>query len=275
MSTDIERPPDPQERDLKPFLWALKLGAFVNLYFLGRTVVPPLTAVDASLLRPAQILFVVSAFRCLFPVRYRNNVVLHDSPFSSIFITRLLATFSEVALIYQLAFVLRLLNVGQVEWVVWVSGGMVLMVLVSQCFVWGAILTGRRTLFYYEEVGWGLIFAANTLASVYLFWGFENAGGNERLLQVNLLFGAVYLPWQLVHLRALRDDARQREREEEQEADVTWHTLANGLRRSIRVKSQTSRSAAWGGLLGVTWMTGYWATLIPLWAYQIVRLAGR
>ncbi|MBC8333680.1 MAG: hypothetical protein ISR59_07455 [Anaerolineales bacterium] len=64
-------------KDLKNYLWLLKLGALVNLYFLGRTFVPPLASVDAHVLIPAQIFFAVSAFRCLFPVRYKDNIVFH------------------------------------------------------------------------------------------------------------------------------------------------------------------------------------------------------
>jgi hypothetical protein len=64
--------------------------------------------VDPNLVLPAQIFFVVSLYRCLFPVRYEHNVVFHDSIFSSIFATRLSATIAEVAYIYQFSRVLRL-----------------------------------------------------------------------------------------------------------------------------------------------------------------------
>src|SRR4030095_2051244 len=104
-------------RDLTIFLWLLKLGALVNLYLLANTLVPPASTADPRLLVPAQILFAVSAFRCLFPNQYKGNVVFHDTPLSSIFLTRLLATFAEVAFIYQLSCVLRLLNVDRLRWV--------------------------------------------------------------------------------------------------------------------------------------------------------------
>ena len=78
-------------KDLKIFLWVLKLGALVNIYFLGRTFVQPLASMDVHVVIPAQILFAVSAFRCIFPVRYKDNIVFHDFPLSSIFLTRLFA----------------------------------------------------------------------------------------------------------------------------------------------------------------------------------------
>src|SRR5215471_9506300 len=87
--------------DYTILLWLLKLGSLVNVYFLAKTAA--LTSIDARVAIPAQILFAVSAYRCLFPVRYEGNVVFHDSALSSVFVTRLLATFSEIAFIFLLS----------------------------------------------------------------------------------------------------------------------------------------------------------------------------
>jgi hypothetical protein len=258
-------------KDLRIFLWSLKLGALVNLYFLGRTLVPPLASEDPHLLFPARVFFAVSAFRCLFPVRYKDRIVFHDSPFSSIFLTRLLATFSEVALIYLLAYLLRSLNVAQAGWVDTLSWLMVVQVVISQCFVWSAILTGRLILYFREELGWFLIYAANTIASIYLYATADSFGGRDFLINLNLLFGAVYLPWQLIHLRFLRLNAQHQGNVESLQTGVNREVLLRGLRQSIQQKNQSSESQAWGGLVGVIWMASYWATLIPMWVYQIVR----
>src|SRR5262245_18501947 len=59
---------DDAMNDYTIFLWVLKLGAVANLYFLVNTAAVAGT-VDTSVVIPAQILFVVSAYRCLFPVR--------------------------------------------------------------------------------------------------------------------------------------------------------------------------------------------------------------
>jgi len=82
--------------DFKTSLWLLKLGALVNVYFLLRTAV---VEADPYIVVPARIFFAVSAYRCLFPVRYEHYVVLHDSVWSSVFATRVFATFAEVAYI--------------------------------------------------------------------------------------------------------------------------------------------------------------------------------
>jgi hypothetical protein len=255
-------------RDYTIVLWLLKLGGLINLYFLVNTFLLPASGAEAYIVLPAQILFAVSAYRCVFPVRYEHNVVFHDSIFSSIFLTRLLATFSEIAYIFLFSHVLRLLNTARVEWVIVLSWLMVAQVVVSQGFVWAAILTGRLELYYYEELGWALIFVANTIASAYLYLTVNRLGGREVLLKLNLLFGIVYLPWQVIHLAALRANARRTTGKTETGAP----SILAGLKRAVRVKSRRTDSASWGGFIGLTWMTAYWATLIPMWVYYMVKV---
>jgi hypothetical protein len=262
-------------RDYTFVLWLLKLGALINLYFLVETRLLASGDADAHIVLPAQILFAVSAYRCLFPVRYEHNVVFHDSIFSSIFLTRLLATFSEIAYIFLFSHVLRLLNIHNVEWVTVLSWLMVAQVVISQCFVWAAILTGRLELYYYEELGWALIFAANTIASAYLYLTAGALGGREILLQLNVLFGIVYLPWQAMHLASLRAEARINGGKSGAGAPSISMQLATGLKRAALVKNRRTDADSWGGLIGLTWMTAYWATLIPMWVYYIVRVLGR
>jgi hypothetical protein len=247
-------------RDYTVPLWLLKLGALLNVYFLLTT----LDAGDPLIVGPARILFAVSAFRCLFPVRYEHNIVFHDSIFSSIFLTRLLATFAEIAYIFLFSHVLRLLDTEHVPFVSALSWLMVVQVVISQVLVWAAVLTGRLALYFYEELGWALIFAANTIASFYLYFRIGVPVSHPVLLQLNLLFGAVYLPWQLLHLRMLRANAQ----------GGSVDRAENGLLRAIRVRNRRTDVASWGGLIGLSWMVGYWAAIIPAWVYTIVRLLG-
>ncbi len=257
------------------FLWLLKLGAVANIYFLVNARGFAAGVTPAHLILPAQIFFAVSAYRCLFPVRYEDNIVFHNCACSSVFVTRLLATFSEVAYIFLLSHVVRLLNVHQAGWVAGLSWLMVVQVVICQVLVWVAVLTEQPQFYYYEELGWALIFAANTIASTYLYLTVDTLGRKEVLLQLNLLFGAMYLPFQVFHLRALRADARRSAERTRADSQSTLQRLATGLIRSIRVKNPKRDAASWGGLIGLTWMTGYWATLMPLWVYYIIGvLAG-
>jgi hypothetical protein len=262
-------------RDLTIFLWLLKLGALVNLYLLANSFVAPANAADLHVLVPARILFAVSAFRCLFPNQYKGNVVFHDTPLSSIFLTRLLATFAEVGFIYLLSHVLRRLNVDRVAWVDALSWLMVVQVIVSQCFVWGAILSGRLALYFWEELGWAILVAANALATLGLYAGRHELGDTAILLQVNLLFAVVYLAWQVPNLRLQAADARQAGETLQPTTALSWQRLGDGLRRSMHERHRTTDAKAWGGLVGLIWMIGYFATLLPVWANQIVAVFSR
>lgn len=269
---DIKRDMQPAVKNyFKTFLWALKLGAPLNLALLALTFSTPPAGVDAHLLIPARILLAVNAYRCLFPVSYQDNLVLHDTPLSSIFLTRLLATFSEAALIYQLGSLLRLLNTGRVAWVEVLAWVMLGLVLVSQVFVWGEVLTGRLDLFFYEELGWALIYAANTFASAFLYTTGDFSGSRLLLLQLNLLFGVLYLPWQVIHLRFLRANARQKLIEMGPPEKIDRDLLKRGLQRALHQRNPGTESRAWGGWVGAIWMTAYWATLMPLWVFLIVQ----
>jgi len=168
--------------------------------------------------------------------------------------------------------VLRLLNVDRVEWVIALSWLMVVLVVISQGFVWAAVLTEQFELYYYEELGWALIFVANTIASAYLYLTVDALGGREVLLVLNLLFGAVYLPWQVIHLATLRANARRNSGSSGAGSPSMSMRLATGLKRAVWVKARRTDADSWGGFIGLTWMTAYWATLIPMWVYYIVRV---
>ncbi len=258
-------------RDYTIFLWLLKLGSLLNLYFIAQTA-SLASGAHAYVVISAQILFVVSAYRCLFPVRYEHNVVFHDSIFSSIFLTRLFATFSEIAYIFLFSHVLRVLNVDRVEWVNVLSWLMVVQVVVSQGFVWTAILTEQFEFYFYEELGWAFIFAANTIASAFLYLTANTRGGREILIELNLLFGILYLPWQTIHLTSLRAEAKRNRSEVGTNSRALGILWTDGLKRAVRVKNRRADAKSWGALIGLTWMTAYWATLIPIWTYYIVRV---
>jgi hypothetical protein len=251
-------------RNYTTFLWLLKLGAVPNVYFLFRAV-----GLDAetSVVVPALIFFAVSAYRCLWPVRYEHYVVLHDSVLSSVFATRALATFAEVAYTYLLARVLLRLNIETLTWVNGLARLMVLQIVICQACVWLAILGDRFQLYFYEELGWMFMYVENTLASAYLLLTADLPDGGARLLQWNLLFGVLYVPFQVANLRAVWVQAKTQGKTA---APWTVDRLAIGMQRSVQVKNRRTDGESWGGIVGATWMTGYWAVVLPLWVYAIV-----
>ncbi|MBI64848.1 MAG: hypothetical protein CMG64_00940 [Candidatus Marinimicrobia bacterium] len=254
------------------FFWFLKLGIPINLYFFWKTLYRPLELVEPNLLVPAQILFIVSAYRCCYPVNYITHAVVHDSVFSSIFITRFLATFVEIAYIYQFSYLIRLINNDMFFIIDFASWIMVFQVTVSQCFVWLAILTKKQKLYYYEEFGWAIIFLINTFCSLYLYLKIESNIINHyySLIYINLIFGLIYLPWQLFHLRSIKLRIYEKKDNRHLAFDISWKLIQEGIKDSIRFKKVSYNLQDWGGMIGLTWMVCYWATLIPSWLYYII-----
>ena len=85
----------------------------------------------------------------------------------------------------------------------------------------------------------------------------------------------MYLSWQVANLRLQVADARRAGETLWPATRVTRNRLREGLRRSIRERNRTTDATAWGGLVVLTWMAGYFATLLPIWANQIVAVFSR
>lgn len=261
-------------RDYTVPLWLLKLGALLNLGFI--LAAPSLFAPGADfwLIASAQLIFVASAYRCLFPVHYEHDVVFHDSVFSSIFVTRFLATIKEIAFIYLMSRVLRELNTGHIVWIDALSWLMMVLVVMAECFVWGAVLLYRFRYYVYEESTWFFICIANTVASIVLWQGTETMSGRGLLLGFNFAFALSYAPFQLLNLRFLWVNAIRNPAPAAGGRPLTTR-LIEGTMRSIRIKNRRTDSESWGGWLGLLWMIGYFATFVPVWMYCIATvLAG-
>ena len=75
----------------------------------------------------------------------------------------------------------------------------------------------------------------------------------------------------MVHLRALLLKAKDQGVNENIYGYITGKMLIIGLKKSIKIKILTTKSEAWGGVIGMMWMAAYWAILIPVWIYLIVQ----
>lgn len=263
--------------DLTRFLWALKLGAVVNGFYLIDAVQRAREGIDLRYAAPAAIFFLVSGWRCLLPNRYEENVVLHDTVLSSAFLTRVISTASEVAYIFLLAYALVAIDVGGHVLVSALAGFMVLAVVISQVFVWSAILTTRNWFFVFEESGWWLLFAAHTLACGVLLRASETPEAARGLLVFGVVFGFGYLPWQVMHLRALAREARNQAKDQGAgqpgSRSLAPLDVRGALHRALVERKVSTASADWGGVIGVTWMAAYWALLIPSWLHAVLRVA--
>eukprot|EP01084_Bolivina_argentea_P037992 70241_1 len=251
-------------------LQALKLGSIHNGYLLFKTFA--IYNMDyVHIIIPAQILLAVSIYRCIFPIRYKNYIVLHDSPISSIFWTRVLATFSEIAWIYQLSAVLRDLNHNNIAYIDLLSWLMVLFVCMSQCFVWLSILTRRYGFMFWEELGWGFIFIINTQINIYYWFSNHNFGKKNECIIVSSIFGLAYIPWQFFfHIPIFyKDMLNERKIVSLKKGNNT--NIKLNFYNALFFRNHSVKSKDWGGMVGIVWMVGYWVG-IPYWMFRTVEL---
>ena len=262
-------------RAKKPFAMptlpeTLVLGALLNIWLLYETAG---SEAPLPVLVPARIFFVVSAFRCTFPCRYKGNVVLRDTWLSSIILTRTLATIAEVSWIYQLAWLGLALSPASWE-IFFLAVGMMVSVVLAQGCVWIAVLSNTNSLMYWEELGWAAIFVLNTLINVVVVSPPASLDG-PRL--VSLCFGCVYLPYQLLlHVPKLYADRRVEKHASRSSASigvgtgvcpvVSWQSA----RRATYFRAPTTDWQRWGGFVGAVWMVCYWG-LLPLWHIYLVN----
>ena len=249
----------------------LVVGTVLNVYLLYR--LSTLQGVPTEALLPAQIFCFVNGFRCLFPNRYNGNIVLHDTPLSSIFLTRTLATAAEIAWIFQLAWFvteLRTSSGGGLALFDVAAWSMVVMCVAAQLCVWLSLLLETVGLMWYEEALWAGIFVLNTVLNAILFASGASsfASGNRgNSVIISLLYAVPYLTFQIAF--HLPDLARQGE--QSVLSLLTADQLRRGVAKAMHVRNQTSLASAWGGTVGLIWMTVYWV-LLPVWPVYVAEL---
>lgn len=180
----------------------LVVGAFTNAWCLYATM--GLQNVPREILVSAQVFIFVCGYRCLFPNRYNGNVVLRDTWLSNVFLTRFLATFSEVFWLHQLSILARDLNQirpgGPLIWIDACAWIMVFLVCFAQCCVWSSFIFETEVLMWYEEFNWTLMFIINTAINIWFFLSGDIHSDDPRwsCVWLSLVFGAIYLPFQIL-----------------------------------------------------------------------------
>jgi len=243
-------------------------GAISNAYLLFKLATISSTASPHALI-PAQILALVSGFRCIFPNRYNDCVVWRDSFLSSIFLTRFMCTISEMVYIYQFSWFLREVSfqAGVICDVINYSAwAMVIFCALGQIFCWISIIYRTNGYFWHEEFCWAVLMGINMVISIYLFVSGEvhekvaNGEMSESTitgLKISLWFSLFYMPFQcLFHVPMLKDPTP--------ELDTSFKNTVSGLKKAIFYRQKTNETRAWGGVVGALWMVGYFVVM-PCW----------
>ncbi|XP_063693635.1 uncharacterized protein LOC134825387 [Bolinopsis microptera] len=266
VAPDPTTPPDPNPPDPSPasppttsIPGAMCLGVLPNLYLLWTLLHLPATTITTC----ATIFIGINTFRCVFPNRYNNNIVLRDTVLSSIFITRLLATFSEVSWLIMLSEVAKDLDTLTVQspTISLLADTLPPICILAQCFVWSSIILHTDSLMFWEEFFWFLLFIINTGINLV----FLHHGHHSILITLSLLHGALYLPWQILNLKFILslDDPPFCF------SDVTVTRVVQGLKRAVWYRKQSVVREDWGGWIGESWMFCYWVVM-PVWLATIV-----
>lgn len=217
----------------------------------------------------------VAAFRCTFPNRYNNNIVLHDTWFSCTWLTRFMATFSETFWLYQLSLLARDLNAirsnGPLVWIDIAAWIMVVLCCVAQCCVWSSFIFETDILMWYEEFNWAIMFVLNTMINLAFFFTGDVFGGDPRwnCVWVSLVFGAIFLPFQIGgHLPYIVSEERKLKYKP---LDLTWRQVKKGCSKSLFYWKVSTSAHEWGDSVGAVWMFGYWV-LEPVWLYYVAKM---
>ena len=148
---------------------------------------------------------------------------------------------------------------------------MVIQVIASQFFCWGAILLKYERFYFYEEFGWFVIFFINTILSIAML-SLDLSNAHHSLIIINIVFGALYLPWQVLHLKSITKRINNNPEIKAQEFKVDSSKVKVELKSSINDRKLSFESNDWGGVVGMMWMYGYWILFIPVWMFYIILI---
>ena len=169
------------------------------------------------------------------------------------------------------SYVLRIINSDQYMFIDLISWLMVIQVIASQFFCWGAILLKYERFYFYEEFGWFVIFFINTILSIAML-SLDLSNAHHSLIIINIVFGALYLPWQVLHLKSITKRINDNPEIKAQVFKVDLSKVKVELKSSINDRKVSFESNDWGGVVGMMWMYGYWILFIPVWMFYIILI---
>ena len=126
-------------------------------------------------------------------------------------------------------------------------------------------------LMWYEEFNWAIMFILNTGISIYFFLSGDLQSSSDprfKCVYISLLFGAIYLPFQILgHLPHIDSEERRAQRKLEK-IDISFRQAKKGCWRVLTHRVPSTKYSDWGGAVGSFWMFGYWI-LEPFWPLLI------
>ena len=110
----------------------------------------------------------------------------------------------------------------------------------------------------------------NSICSIILLN--SNISSDHNILVIlNIIFGILYLPWQVFHLKSILNRIKGNKDIQNQSIQFNKEKMKMELNNSFHERKVTYEQSDWGGVVGIMWMYGYWILIIPIWVFYIVR----
>jgi hypothetical protein len=192
------------------------------------------------------------AWRSLLPVFDVQRLCLVDSPLSSIFVGRSVATVAELAFVAQWALLLgSIARAGGSEFARLVARTMVPLIVVAEVFSWSAVLTTNNIGHVIEESLWA------TCAVLFVFAALLVAGRTpqrQRPLLLALCVGAIVYALYMIMVDVPMYASRWLASEAAGHAYLGWR---DGLADALYHRAPSWAWADWQSEIG--WMTAYFS----------------
>ena len=96
------------------------------------------------------------------------------------------------------------------------------------------------------------------------------SNAHHSLIIINIVFGILYLPWQVLHLKSITQRINSNSEIKAQEFKINSSKVMHEFKNSISDRKVSFDSKDWGGTVGMMWMYGYWILFIPTWMFYII-----
>jgi hypothetical protein len=236
----------------KTYIWwiMLCLAALMNIAVWTWAILTQADLQGLSLAQPvlSGIYVIVCAFRSLFPRIDVERYCLFDSPWSSIFLGRSLATIAELAFSAQVALLIHYLgeHVGS-HWIIMVSYSILPIIVLAQISCWYATLTLNHFWHGIEEILWVVMAALAGATFVHGYFVLTGIAQTLMLVGIASSIGAAAIMLFLdipMYLDRTRHTGQRR-----------YLRIADGLRDTFTRRVQTNDWGVWKS--ETIWISSY------------------
>ena len=98
------------------------------------------------------------------------------------------------------------------------------------------------------------------------------SNAHYSLIIISMVFGSLYLPWQVLHLKSITNRINTNPEIKAQEFKMNLSKVKFEFKSSIYDRNVSFDINDWGRVVGMMWMYGYWILFIPVWMFYIILI---